>query len=152
MVTMKWILGITDDELAQIHEIRRTVFIVEQSIAEEDEIVPWEDEVSQHLIIYEGDVAVATGRVLSHEGKFILGRVAVLKEHRGKGYGKLAVVELIEKALTMGAAEIEIHAQSYLVEFYQGFGFEICSEEYEEAGIMHFTMVLKGCAGYSRLK
>ena len=141
MITKRWISGSGD--LAQIHEIRRIVFMGEQNISEEDEMVAWEDEVSEHLIVYEGGVPVATGRVVVHDGKTSLGRIAVLKEHRGKGLGRLVTAELIEKAFSMGAEEIEIHAQSYLVEFYGGFGFVVCSEEYEEAGIMHFTMVLR---------
>jgi len=145
MINKKWISG--NGELAQVHEIRRVVFMVEQNVSEEDEMIAWEDEASEHLIVYEGDTPVATGRVVLYEGKFSLGRIAVLKEHRGKGYGRLVTAELIEKACAMGAEEIEVHAQSYLVEFYGGFGFRVCSEEYEEAGIMHFTMVLKGNAG-----
>lgn len=141
MLTKKWISG--NGGLTQIHEIRRIVFVEEQNVSEEDEMIPWEDEVSEHLIIFEDDIQVATGRVVLHEGKYSLGRIAVLKEHRGKGYGRLVLADLIKKAHAMGAEKIEIHAQSYLVEFYRSFGFEICSEEYEEAGIMHFTMTLK---------
>jgi len=139
-IMKKWISG--NGDLADIHNIRRIVFIDEQNVSEEDEMILWEDEASEHLIIYEDGAPAATGRVVLHNGKFSLGSIAVLKEHRGKGYGKLVTTTLIEKAFEMGAQEVEIHAQSYLKEFYGGFGFEICSEEYEEAGIMHFTMIL----------
>ncbi|MCL2574519.1 MAG: GNAT family N-acetyltransferase [Defluviitaleaceae bacterium] len=106
-------------------------------------MIAWEDETSEHLLMYEADVPVATGRIVMHDGKYSIGRVAVLKEHRGKGYGRVVMNDLINRAYRLGAKEIEIHAQSYLVNFYSSFGFEICSEEYEEAGIMHFTMILK---------
>jgi len=145
VITKKWISGIGEKELAQVHEIRRVVFMDEQKVSVKEEMVAWEDEFSEHLIVYEGDMPVATGRVMLHNGKYSLGRIAVLKEHRGKGLGRIVTATLIEKAFAMGAQDIEIHAQSYLVEFYRGFGFEICSEEYEEAGIMHFTMMLRKC-------
>jgi predicted GNAT family N-acyltransferase len=140
-ITKKWIIG--NGDLAQIHDIRRIVFLQEQNVSEEDEMIVWEDEASEHLIIFENGAPVATGRVVLHEGKFSLGRIAVLKEHRGKGLGKLVTAELIERAFAMGATEIEIHAQSYAKEFYGAFGFEVVSDEYEEAGIMHFTMLLR---------
>ena len=140
-MTKKWIKG--NGDLADIHNIRRVVFMDEQHVPEDEEMVVWEDEASVHLIVYEGGAAVATGRIMVLNGKFYLGRIAVLKEHRGKGYGKIVTKELIERAFEMGALEIEIHAQTHALGFYEGFGFEICSDEYEEAGIMHFTMTLK---------
>jgi len=141
MITTKWVLG--NRNLTDIHNMRRIVFMEEQNVPEEEEMIVWEDEASTHLIIYENGSPVATGRIMVHEDKFSMGRIAVYKEHRGKGYGKLVTEELINKAFLMGAAKIEIHAQTHALGFYQSFGFEVCSEEYEEAGIMHYTMVLE---------
>jgi len=138
---MKWVSG--NDDLAQAHAIRREVFIIEQGVAEEIEKDARQDEISQHLIVFESSKPVATGRIVVDNGNFSLGRITVVKEHRGKGYGRLVTQELINKAFAIGATEIAIHAQSYLVDFYAGLGFKICSDEYEEAGIMHFSMSLR---------
>jgi predicted GNAT family N-acyltransferase len=119
------------------------VFCGEQNVPFERERIPLEDERSWHIIVYLDDVPVATGRVLPDGQKFILGRIATLKEHRGRGLGKLVTQKLTEKALEMGAVEVVLSSQTHAKGFYEQFGFEVCSDEYMDAGIPHVSMRLR---------
>ena len=66
--------------------IRKKVFVEEQGFIDEfDEI----DKVSKHLLVFEEGKAIATCRVFYDQEKqsYMLGRLAVLKEYRGKKIG-----------------------------------------------------------------
>ena len=53
------------------------------------------------------------------------------------------MLELIEMARQKGFAEVELHAQSYALDFYRSAGFETKGEEFLEVGIPHRTMRLR---------
>ena len=135
-----WIYG--NGELADAHKIRRIVFMGEQNVSEEEEMIPAEDELSTHLVIYLAcGTAAATGRVMVRDGRYILGRIAVLKEYRGRHLGKKITQRLVEKSFEMGAEKVELSSQTHAISFYQQLGFVVCSDEYMDAGIPHVTMV-----------
>jgi ElaA protein len=50
---------------------------------------------------------------------------------------------LEEIELLFGEVPVKIGAQAYLKKFYEGFGFEVISEEYMEDGIPHIEMIKK---------
>ena len=67
----------------------------------------------------------------------------VLSTVRGKGYGKEIVAAGINVVKEMPhAPRIFISAQSYLLKFYEEFGFRKVSEEYIEEGLPHTDMIL----------
>lgn len=101
------------------------------------------DSFAEHVVIYEDNEPVATGRIFEKDDKFFLGRIAVLKEHRGKHFGEIVVKMLVNRGLNKGAEEIFIHAQALVKEFYEKLGFECFGEKYYEAGIEHINMSLK---------
>lgn len=135
MVSTKWFAE--DDDLTDVHAIRRKVFIEEQNVSESDEM-DGTDGQALHLAVYDNGKAVATGRVLT-DG-FVIGRVAVLKAYRGNHYGDLVMRMLIRKAYDMGGHEQVVHAQLGARGFYEKLGFVAFGEEYEEAGIPHINM------------
>lgn len=141
MITSKWFEG--NDILEDAHEIRRKVFIQEQNVAEHEEM-DGTDGGASHLVVYDNGQAVATGRLMVDNGLYIAGRVAVLKEHRGKGYGDLVMRMLIRKSCMMGAERQHVHAQLSAEGFYKKLGFTRYGEEYMEAGIPHINMVHEG--------
>ncbi|MCL2621042.1 MAG: GNAT family N-acetyltransferase [Defluviitaleaceae bacterium] len=143
MIVYKWISGKQDDALIDAYMIRRVVFIEEQAVPVEEEIIPWEEEISEHLTIYDKDKPVAVGRILLHNDKFILGRIAVLKEHRGKGFGRLVTQALIDKSVEMGAMEVELSSQTHAIGLYEKLGFVAYGDEYMDAGIPHYSMKRK---------
>lgn len=75
-ITCRWSEHETD-----IRSIRKRVFIDELGIAHELE---WDDQDTdaEFVLIYDGDKAIATGRLLA-TGQ--IGRMAVLSDYRGEG-------------------------------------------------------------------
>ena len=138
MVTTKWLYD--NKNLEDSHYIRREVFINEQNVPVEIELDD-SDNGAIHLIVYENDLPVATGRIILPDGKATFGRIAVLKNHRKKGFGELVVCELIKKASEMGYNEHYIHSQIHAKEFYEKLGFKSYGEIYEEAFIPHVSMI-----------
>lgn len=122
-------------------EIREEVFVREQEYPIELEFDE-ADENCWHLVLTDNEKAVATARLLKlSEGVFKPGRIAVLKEYRGKNIGAELLTLIIEKAKEMGAKELHIGAQTYAVGFYEKFGFKTTGEEYMDEHIPHIDMI-----------
>jgi len=118
--------------------IRTEVFVVEQGVAQDIELDEW-DERCEHAIAYDASgAAVGTGRLLP-DGH--VGRMAVLREARGKGVGGDIMRALLERAREHGMRRIELSAQVHAVGFYERYGFAAYGEEYVEAGIAHVRMM-----------
>lgn len=141
MIITKWYFG--NDNLIDAYTIRSKVFIQEQNVPEEIEMDN-QDEHAYHIVVYDNQKAIATGRLIFENGEYIIGRVAVLKEHRKNGYGNLIVKMLIRKAFELGAKKIKIHAQINAKKFYETLGFKAIGEKYIEAGteIEHIDMIV----------
>ena len=118
--------------------IRELVFILEQDIAPEDE---WDDQdpISTHFVVYDADQPIATARLLGNDH---VGRVAVLKEYRSKGIGKLVMQEIIALAKQQQRKELILSSQVHATQFYSGLGFAVQGESYLDCGIPHVDMVM----------
>jgi predicted GNAT family N-acyltransferase len=112
------------------------VFVEEQSVPREIELDEM-DEACVHAVAFEGDAAVATGRLLP-DGH--IGRMAVLERWRGRGIGSRILERLIEEARSRGDREVALSAQVHAVAFYRAHGFTEEGAEYMEAGIAHQAM------------
>jgi predicted GNAT family N-acyltransferase len=125
-------------EKARAHAspIRFTVFVEEQGVPREIELDEY-DPICVHAVVFEQGKAVATGRLLP-DGH--IGRMAVLKERRGRGIGARMLEALIQRARERGDAEVALSAQVHAVPFYLANGFVPEGEEYVEAGIRHLAM------------
>lgn len=122
-------------------EVREEVFVREQEYPIELEFDE-ADENCWHLVLTDNEKAIATARLLKlSEGVFKPGRIAVLKEYRGKNIGAELLTLIIEKAKEMGAKELHIGAQTYAVGFYEKFGFKTTGEEYMDEHIPHIDMI-----------
>jgi len=120
--------------------VREQVYIVEQKVREEDE---WDefDERSRHVLARDAQGnAIGTGRLTPD---MMIGRMAVLREWRGREVGAMLVGALLEQARGMHYPAIELHAQTQAVPFYERFGFARYGDEYEECGIAHVNMRLE---------
>lgn len=99
-----------------------------------------------HFAAYDEDKAVpiGAGRIIFGSGEFPckIGRIAVLKEYRRFGAGKLIMNTLIAFAKQKGAKEIVLDSQVSAVGFYQKFGFVPFGEEHPDMHIMHQFMRL----------
>lgn len=133
------------DDLSDVINIRRQVFVVEQGVTEEEEFDEYDD-LSVHALVYDNaneKRPVATGRVYHDGTSYRVGRIAVLKDERGKYYGDFIVRLLVNKAFSSGADEVVISAQTKAVPFYEKIGFETYGDRFEEAGIEHILMKVK---------
>jgi len=97
----------------EICEVRFKVFVDEQNVPEELEIDGLDDDAT-HILILLDDKAIGTGRILS-DGH--IGRVAVLKQFRGKGVGKLIMKMLIEWAQENQLKSYGFRLSGMLVDF-----------------------------------
>ena len=70
-----------------------------------------------------------------------LERFAVIKSKRGKGYGLLILKAILED-LQENMELKYLHAQVQVVPFYEKVGFKKRGELFEEAGIMHYKMII----------
>ena len=93
-------------------------------------------------IAYEDEKALGTARVIIKNKDIAkIGRVAVLKEARKKGFGKNLMLEAMSyiKGQTT-AKEIQLDAQLTAVKFYESLGFTSYGEVFKDAGIDHVAM------------
>ena len=120
--------------------IREKVFIEEQGFQEEFDHI---DDVATHFVVYDdSEVAIATCRVFYDEqqGSYLLGRLAVTKEHRGKNIGRI-IVEAAEKHVQeIGGAQLQLHAQCRITEFYNKLGYVAFGDVEDDQGCPHIWM------------
>ncbi|MCQ1536849.1 GNAT family N-acetyltransferase [Methanosarcina sp. KYL-1] len=142
LLRVRWTDGNCAEALEDAYQVRREVFIKEQEVPEEEEIDE-ADLSSHHVIVYENTRPIATGRLVRDEETWLMGRISVLKEYRGKQVGKLVVEKLLEKAAELKAGEVHIHAQTHAVGFYGKLGFVSYGDTFPESGIEHICMKKK---------
>lgn len=126
-------------DFKDLRAVREPVFVVEQNVPLELE---WDelDPHCHHVIARDSEHRpIGTGR-LTPEHK--IGRMAVLKEWRGKGVGEALLQALVERARELGWSEVSLHSQVSAMGFYGKFGFEPYGERFDEAGIEHQSMRL----------
>lgn len=130
------------DELYSLIQCRQEVFVTEQHCFYQD--LDGLDRHSIHLIVADGNEVVGYLRVIRpgfHGENAVIGRVAVRKDSRGNGIGRMMMKRGIEIARTLSQA-IDIEAQAYLKTFYESLGFKALSEPYIHADTPHIHMRL----------
>jgi len=129
-----------DEKLAIVFEIRRTVFVEEQHCPPELE---WEFEAeSTHFLALLNGLPAGASRWRKTDYGYKLERFAVLKQFRGKGVGQ-ALINAVLADLPAIADYIYLNAQIQAMPLYEKFGFVKIGDEFEEAGIRHFKMVME---------
>ncbi len=124
-------------DLQDLRHVRETVFVAEQQVPIEEE---WDDLDPQcrHVLARDlQDQPIGTGR-LTPERK--IGRMAVLREWRGRGVGDALLVALVDQARALGWTEVSLNAQVSAESFYARHGFRPYGERFMEAGIEHQAM------------
>ena len=117
--------------------IRTAVFMQEQGFQNEfDET----DKTCTHLVLYDGNKPIATCRYFGDGTTYHLGRVAVIKEYRGKNLGN-KMVQLAEDEIKKdGGKSIELSAQVRVKDFYQKLGYSPVGNVYLDEYCEHITM------------
>jgi predicted GNAT family N-acyltransferase len=124
-------------DAAAIRSIRRHVFVEEQGIPENLEWDGRDADCCHVLAIAGTDEAVATGRLLA-DGR--IGRMAVLREWRGRGVGSELLDRLQRCAQDRGLRRVYVHAQLEVAGFYSRAGFQAVGQPFTAAAIPHIEM------------
>lgn len=123
-------------------QIRETVFVREQGFCEEfDET----DKQAWHLLYFEQDIPVGTCRFFQEPSgeRYTIGRIAVLKEYRGKNIGSRLLHRAELEIEKMGGKSAVLHAQEQAKEFYQKQGYCEFGETDFEQDCPHIWMSKK---------
>lgn len=134
-------------QLYQIMQLRQEVFVVEQNCPYLD--ADGKDQVGYHLMGQDtnGQLMAYTRLLpkgISYEQYVSIGRVVTSPKTRGTGMGKLLMQESLKAIEALfPATDIKISAQSYLIKFYESFGFQTVGESYLEDDIPHIAMIKK---------
>ena len=150
-IRFRWarLLDMSAHELHAVMAARESVFIVEQNCPYLDADAL--DRHSWHLTgSVDGAVAaylrvVDPGHKSVHPGEYYaepsIGRVLTAQAFRRRGLGVALMDEGIAGCERLFPGQgIRISAQSYLLAFYQSFGFRAVGDEYLEDGIKHYEM------------
>ena len=121
-------------------DIRAAVFVEEQgfpSAAEFDDA----DASAVHFVALECGKPVGVCRATERgDGEWLIGRIAVVKECRGRGVGAALVSAAEEFVSLRGGRSAVIHAQTRARGFYERIGYSVFGEPDEEEGVPHIWM------------
>jgi predicted GNAT family N-acyltransferase len=141
------LFDISDGErMAAALAVRFVVFVDEQHVPAEEEIDEHDrtDTDARHALIRDGGKAVAAGRYYRLEGTTAqVGRMAVLRDYRGRRIGRQLLDALVDDACARGLARVALNAQDHAVAFYAKAGFTPFGETLVECDILHQPMELR---------
>ena len=142
--TIKTYNDLSKDQFFDILKLRIEIFVVEQCCYYQE--LDNEDKEAFHVSIYNDGIIVAVGRIIPnlHNKEVKIGRIAVKMEHRKKGLAYKIMKDIMNFiSKKYKNFSVLLSAQTYLIEFYQSFGFKEIGNTYLEDGIEHINMVLK---------
>lgn len=139
MLQGKWLSG--DDDLTDAFGLRRQIFVEEIGYDEKIEFDD-HDDICIHLVVYENQEPVATGRMewLSDFDTIHMGRICVRRDKRNQRIGDFLVRVMLDKAFRAGASTVEIFAKEEVTGFYQKLGFKDQGPVEEVTGTPHHKM------------
>lgn len=130
----------TKAELDQAYTVRTIVFVQEQNVPVDLEIDE-HDETAIHFIGLLNSEVIAASRLRFVDDYGKLERICILKEHRGKSYGKKLIAKMEEVIKEEGYSKAKLNAQTHAEDFYRKLGYMTISDEFIDAGIPHVTMI-----------
>jgi ElaA protein len=124
--------------LYQLLDLRCEVFVVEQACPYQDLDGRDLDAGTTHLWVTDHRGIAAAVRLLTEaDGRRRIGRVVTRVDARGRGLASGLVATAVQRA---GGAETLLSAQSHLRHFYEGLGYVVDGDEFDEDGIAHLPM------------
>lgn len=128
-------------------DIRTEVFVIEQNFKEEFDDV---DNNCMFLVMYDDEKPIAMCRyfpvtVDRYDNTYAIGRIAVIKEYRGKGIGSKIVAEGEACIREKGAQYAILSAQLQAEGFYKKLGYIPEGDTYYEEWCEHIKMRKKLC-------
>lgn len=119
--------------------VRQTVFVEEQGFVNELDDT---DDIATHIVLYDEEKPAATCRIFQGEksGEYILGRLAVMKDYRGKNIGSRMISEAEKCVLAKGGKILMLHSQCRAKDFYAKSGYIEFGEIGYDEGCPHIWM------------
>ena len=119
--------------------IRTKVFMEEQGFQNEFDAT---DDSSLHFVVYEESVPVATCRLYYSQTRnsYVIGRIAVLEEFRGRNYGSTLICNCEDVVKKLDAHRIELSAQVRVAAFYEKNGYTATGDIHMDEGCSHVWM------------
>ena len=148
MLSWQWgkLSELSSKELYEVLALRQRVFVLEQKCLYLD--ADGKDREAWHLLGWSKEPVRELHAYLRILGPGVrypehsIGRVLTAPECRGKGAGKLLMLEGIRRLTgETGPVAIRIAAQAYLEAFYEGLGFHTVGAPFDEDGIPHLEML-----------
>lgn len=141
MIEYKW--AEAGEPYGDCADIRKEVFCDEQKYPVEAEFDE-QDQVTPHLTVYKDGVPVGTGRIVYvDKNSCHIGRIAVKKECRGEGIGRLVVEALLKRIKSENIPTVTIEAQTHAEHFYEKLGFKTVSRDViYDLHVPHYKMIL----------
>ena len=134
------------DEMYEIAKSRFEVFVYEQKITQEQDFDD-KDKKCHHVMLKENGRVVAYSRIVPKNmgyDNISIGRVLVLKSHRRRGIAQemmKACLKYIKE--NFDETTVVLSAQLYVKKMYEGVGFKIISDIYDEVNIPHVKMKIE---------
>ncbi len=134
---------LTTLQLYSLLKLREQVFQLEQNSLYAD--LDDHDQQAFHLLLETDDGLMGYLRLLAAEGNQIkMGRIVLHPSARGQQLGRrLIAAGLVKAAAQVPAGIVLISAQVSLHDYYQQLGFVVCSEPYDDGGVLHQQMRLQ---------
>ncbi len=128
-------------DTVDMQQIRTTVFIKEQGFYIEDEFEYEIELEAKHYLITLLEKPIGTIRYRKTDEGYKIERFCIVKEYRGKGYGKKAF-EYFANMLKdkYNPCKVYFNSQKQVVGLYEKLGFIKDGEEFIEAGALHQKM------------
>jgi ElaA protein len=131
------------EELQGALAVRERVFVEEQGVPIEEELDGHDAEALHLVALGPERQVVATLRLLFDGETVKVGRVAVERDWRRRGIAARMLDIALEEARTRRCLRARLASQLDVVSLYEGAGFTVQSEVFEEAGIPHVWMGLE---------
>lgn len=129
------------EQLHSILDLRVAVFVVEQECPYQEIDGRDLEPETQHVWIEDDRGIAAYIRILSDrangETARRIGRVVTRSDRRGEQLSSQLIRASLER---LGAVDTRLEAQSHLINYYRGFGYEPDGPEFIEDGIPHIPM------------
>ncbi len=138
---MKIIHAKTHNTIQKAYKLRFEVFVGEQNVPVEVERDEY-DKTAKHVtaIDEKSGECIGCGRLVIKNNIAKIGRVAVKKSYRNKGYGKKICLKLIDIARESGINDIRLNSQLEVLGFYKKLGFKEYGDIFIEANMKHIAM------------
>ena len=137
-MTFRWLQ--VPGDCSAVYNIRVEVFVKEQGFSREFDAT---DAVCHHLLCEVDGVPAGCARIFPdrEEGRWHIGRVAILPAFRGTGLGLHIMNACHEKIAELGGNAAVLSAQCQAIGFYQKAGYQIISGEYLDEHCPHVDML-----------